>query len=110
VRAKPLALKRAIGNLVDNALFYGERAEIAVRALDGWIEIAVRDHGPGVPEAAFASLLEPYVRLSHGRERNDGGMGLGLGIAAGIIEGHGGELVLANHPEGGLNAVIRLPG
>ncbi len=109
VRAKPLALKRAIGNLLDNALFYGERAEIAVRRLDGWIEISVRDHGPGVPEAAFASLLEPYVRLSHGRERNDGGMGLGLGIAAGIIDGHGGELVLANHPEGGLNAVIRLP-
>lgn len=109
VRAKPLALKRAIGNLLDNALFYGERAEITVRTAGGWIEIAVRDHGPGVPEDAFASLLEPYVRLAHGRERNDGGLGLGLGIASGIIDSHGGELVLANHPEGGLNAVIRLP-
>lgn len=110
VRGKPLALKRAIGNLLDNALFYGARAEVAVRALDGWIEIAVRDHGPGVPEDAFPSLFEPYVRLAHGRESNDGGMGLGLGIARGVIEGHGGELVLANHPDGGLNAVIRLPG
>ena len=109
VRAKPLALKRAIGNLLDNALFYGERAEVSVRAPEGWIEIAVRDHGPGVPEDAFPSLFEPYVRLAHGRERNDGGLGLGLGIASGIIESHGGELVLANHPEGGLNAVIRLP-
>ena len=109
MRGKPLALKRAIGNLIDNALFYGERAEITVRALDGWIEIAVRDHGPGVPEDAFASLLEPYVRLAHGRERNDGGMGLGLGIASGVIDSHGGKLVLANHPDGGLNAVIRLP-
>jgi signal transduction histidine kinase len=109
VRGKPLALKRAIGNLLDNALFYGERAEIAVQQGGGWVEVAVRDHGPGVPEDAFASLLEPYVRLAHGRERNDGGMGLGLGIASGIIDGHGGELVLANHPEGGLNAVIRLP-
>jgi len=109
VRAKPLALKRAIGNLLDNALFYGERAEITVRAPAGWIEIAVRDHGPGVPEDAFASLLEPYVRLAHGRARNDGGLGLGLGIASGIIDSHGGELKLANHPEGGLNAVIRLP-
>jgi signal transduction histidine kinase len=109
VRGKPLALKRAIGNLLDNALFYGERAEISVRARAGWIEIAVRDHGPGVPEDAFPSLFEPYVRLAHGRERNDGGMGLGLGIASGVIEGHGGELVLANHPDGGLNAVIRLP-
>ena len=107
VRGKPLALKRAIGNLLDNALFYGERAEITVRSTGSWIEIAVRDHGPGVPEDAFASLLEPYVRLAHGRERNDGG--LGLGIASGIIDSHGGELVLANHPEGGLHAVIRLP-
>jgi signal transduction histidine kinase len=109
VHGKPLALKRAIGNLLDNALFYGERAEISVRAREGWVEIAVRDHGPGVPEDAVSSLLEPYVRLAHGRERNEGGMGLGLGIASGVIEGHGGELVLANHPEGGLNAVIRLP-
>ena len=109
VLAKPLALKRAIGNLLDNALYYGERAEIAVRACEGWIEISVRDHGPGVLEDAFASLFEPYVRLAHGRERNDGGMGLGLGIASGVVEGHGGQLVLANHPEGGLNAVIRLP-
>jgi signal transduction histidine kinase len=80
-----------------------------VRSADGWIEIAVRDHGPGVPEEAIPSLLEPYVRLSHGRERNDTGMGLGLGIAKGIVDSHGGQLVLANHPEGGLNAVIRLP-
>jgi signal transduction histidine kinase len=109
VRGKPLALKRAIGNLLDNALFYGERAEISARASDGWVEIAVRDHGPGVPEDAVSSLFEPYVRLAHGRERNDGGMGLGLGIANGVVEGHGGELVLANHPDGGLNAVIRLP-
>ncbi len=56
-----------------------------------------------------ASLFEPYVRLAHGRARNDGGMGLGLGIASGVIEGHGGELRLANHRAGGLNAVFRLP-
>jgi signal transduction histidine kinase len=90
-------------------LFYGERAQISVQSGQGWTEIAVRDHGPGVPEEAISSLLEPYVRLSHGRERNDSGMGLGLGIARGIVEGHGGQLLLANHPGGGLNAVIRLP-
>ncbi|MYM27236.1 HAMP domain-containing protein [Duganella sp. CY15W] len=109
VRAKPLALKRAIGNLLDNALYYGKRAEIRTRAETDAVTIAVRDHGPGVPEDALASLFDPYVRLEHGREQNDNGMGLGLGIARGVIEAHGGQLILENHPEGGLNATIRLP-
>lgn len=107
--AKPLALKRAIGNLLDNALHYGEAVEISVSAVIGWIEIQIRDHGPGVPEDAFGSLFEPYVRLEHGRDQNEGGMGLGLGIARGIVQAHGGELLLANHPGGGLGATIRLP-
>jgi len=109
VRGKPLALKRALGNLLDNALYYGARAEIDVREEPGRVVIAVRDHGPGVPEDALASLFDPYVRLAHGRERNDGGMGLGLGIARGVVEAHGGRLELSNHPQGGLSAVVRLP-
>lgn len=109
VTAKPLALKRAIGNLLDNALFYGQRAEISVRENGASIDIEIRDHGPGVPEDAFASLFEPYVRLAHGRHQNAGGMGLGLGIARGIVQGHGGELRLANHPGGGVVATIVLP-
>lgn len=109
VRAKPLALKRAIGNLMDNALFYGERAEISVVAEPGWVVIHVRDHGPGVPEEALASLFDPHVRLNHGRAQNEGGLGLGLGIARSIVEAHGGRLELANHAGGGLLATIRLP-
>lgn len=109
VVAKPLALRRAIGNLLDNALFYGERVELSVRAEPPWIVIEVRDHGPGVPEEALGSLFEPRLRLGHGRERNDSGLGLGLGIARDIVEAHGGQLLLANHPEGGLCATIRLP-
>ncbi|WP_078031104.1 ATP-binding protein [Massilia sp. KIM] len=108
VHGKPLALKRAIGNLLDNALHYGERAYIGVRRQGEWIEIVVRDNGPGVPQDAVASLFEPYVRLDHGRASNDGGLGLGLGIARSIIEAHRGELILANHPEGGLAATIKL--
>lgn len=109
VRGKPLALKRALGNLLDNALYYGARAEIEVGQEPGAVVIRLRDHGPGVPEDAFASLFDPYVRLAHGREQNDGGMGLGLGIARSVIEAHGGRLELANHPEGGLVASVRLP-
>ena len=54
-------------------------------------------------------LRSMYLRLAHGREQNDGGIGLGLGIARSVIEAHGGQLILENHPEGGLNATIRLP-
>jgi signal transduction histidine kinase len=109
VYAKPLALKRALGNLLDNALFYGQRAEIEVSDEAGSVVVRVRDHGPGVPEEAIASLFDPYVRLEHGREQNDNGLGLGLGIARSVIEAHGGRLELSNHPEGGLIAAVRLP-
>lgn len=110
VTAKPLALKRAIGNLLNNALHYGERVELIVGARAGNIEIVVRDHGPGVPEEALAGLCEPYVRLEHGRNQNNSGMGLGLGIARGIVQAHGGQLLLANAPGGGFRATIVLPG
>lgn len=109
VKAKPLALKRAIGNLLDNALHYGEKVEITVRQREENIEIQIRDHGPGVPEDAFSSLFEPYVRLEHGRAQNTGGMGLGLGIAREIVQAHGGTLSLENHPQGGVCATISLP-
>jgi signal transduction histidine kinase len=109
LRGKPLALKRALGNLLDNALFYGKRAEISVTTAPGKVTVSVRDHGPGVPEDAMASLFDPYVRLEHGRESNDSGMGLGLGIALRVVEAHGGRLELSNHPEGGLLAAVHLP-
>ena len=109
VTAKPLALKRALGNLLDNALFYGKRAEIEVSTEFETVVVRVRDHGPGVPAEAIANLFDPYVRLEHGREQNDNGLGLGLGIARSVIEAHGGRLELSNHPEGGLVAAVRLP-
>lgn len=109
VTGKPLALKRAVGNLLDNALHYGGQAEISVHSVDHFVEIRIRDHGPGVPDDAFGSLFQPYVRLEHGREQNENGMGLGLGIARDIVHAHGGELMLENHSEGGLQATMRLP-
>ena len=109
VLAKPLALKRAIGNLLDNALFYGHSAEISVRQQDGKVAIAIRDHGPGVPEECLATLFDPYVRLDHGWQKNSHGMGLGLSIARSIAQAHGGDIRLENHPEGGFCATIELP-
>jgi len=110
VTTKPLALRRAVGNLMDNALHYGGKAEISVALVDGYIEIQIRDYGPGVPEDAITSLFEPYIRLEHGRDQNQSGLGLGLGIARDIVQALGGELQLKNHPEIGLVATIRLPG
>jgi signal transduction histidine kinase len=109
VRAKPLALKRALTNLLDNAIQYGQRAEITVRENENEVVITIRDHGPGVPEAALEQLGQPYLRLEHGLNTRRDGMGLGLGIARNVIEALGGRLRLANHPEGGLIAVVTLP-
>jgi len=109
VTAKPLALRRAVGNLLDNALHYGGKVEIFVMEVAEYIEIQIRDHGPGVPEEAISSLFQPYIRLVHGRDQNKSGLGLGLGIARDIVRALGGELQLKNHPEIGLVATIRLP-
>ncbi|MFT2675250.1 ATP-binding protein, partial [Escherichia coli] len=89
-----------IGNLFDNALYYGQTVEIAIRPSHGaggdLVEIEIRDHGPGVPEDTLGALFQPYVRLEHGRTQNSGGMGLGLGISRNIVQAHGGELLLRN--------------
>jgi signal transduction histidine kinase len=109
VQARPLALKRAIGNLLDNALYYGHGAEITTRSQAGKVEIEIRDHGPGVPAESLPTLFDPGVRLEHGWQKNSNGMGLGLSIARTIVRAHGGELLLANHPDGGFCATIELP-
>lgn len=109
VRARPTAIRRALRNIVENAVRYGGSAEIRVDRSTGTVEIAVSDHGPGIPEADQAAVFEPFVRLENSRSRETGGIGLGLAIARTIIHAHGGEIGLENRPEGGLRATIRLP-
>jgi signal transduction histidine kinase len=106
---RPDALKRAIRNLVDNAVKYGERAEVAIAATAKTITIMVDDHGPGIPEPELARVLEPFYRLEQSRSRETGGVGLGIAIAQSIVHTHGGELRLANRAEGGLRASLKLP-
>lgn len=109
VVAKPLALKRAIGNLIDNGVHYGRKVEITTSSDEGGVRIQIRDHGPGVPDALLSTVFEPYMRLDHGRNVNATGLGLGLGIARDIAHAHGGHLTLANADDGGLIATIILP-
>jgi signal transduction histidine kinase len=106
---KPLALKRCLGNLVDNALQYGGHATIAVTDGNDELTIRVLDDGPGIPEAELDRVFEPFYRLESSRNRATGGTGLGLSIARDVAQAHGGSLTLANRSGGGLEARLVLP-
>ena len=109
LHCRPLALKRCLTNLLDNALKYGQRAEIAVQDTPARVTLRVRDQGPGIPETELERVFEPFYRLESSRSRDTGGTGLGLSIARNIARGHGGELTLRNHARGGLEARVELP-
>jgi signal transduction histidine kinase len=106
---QPGALKRALTNLLDNAVKYGKRAQAAISTTGKTIEITIDDDGPGIPEAELAKVFQPFYRVEDSRSRDTGGTGLGLAIAQAIVQAHGGELTLANRPGGGLRASIKLP-
>ena len=106
--AKPQALKRCLTNLIANAVKFGTRADIHIE--DGAdLVLRVRDRGPGIPEEELERVFEPFYRLESSRNRDSGGTGLGLSIARDIAQAHGGALLLANMPAGGLEATLRLP-
>jgi signal transduction histidine kinase len=102
---KPLALRRCVGNLVDNALKYGERAHLQIEDSNDAFVLHVDDEGPGVPEQRLEQVFEPHFRLAGHQQ----GYGLGLGIARSLAHSHGGELSLRNLREGGLRVTLWLP-
>ncbi|RDS82049.1 sensor histidine kinase [Dyella psychrodurans] len=103
------ALRRVLGNLVDNAIKYGGAAEVgAWRNAQGALCIAVSDRGPGIPEEELEQVLQPFYRLEASRNRDTGGAGLGLAIAAQLTRAIGGNLTLANREGGGLVATVTL--
>lgn len=107
--ARLQALKRCLGNLVDNALQYGGSATLVVEDAPRELRIRVRDRGPGIPEAQLELAFDPFYRLEASRSRSTGGTGLGLTIARSIARAHSGEVTLRNMPEGGLEATVTLP-
>ncbi|MDH4215433.1 MAG: ATP-binding protein [Gallionella sp.] len=106
---RPLALRRALTNLIDNAIKYGQRASVTVADSAKEIRLAVADEGPGIPEHELGRVLDPFYRVEPSRNRETGGVGLGLSIARDIALAHNGKLVLRNRPGGGLEACLILP-
>jgi signal transduction histidine kinase len=107
-RCRPDALRRAIRNLVENAVRYGERARVRLVRTADTIDIVVEDDGPGIPNMAMEQVFAPFYRLEHSRNQETGGFGLGLSIARAIARHHGGDILLTNtHP--GLRAIVSLP-
>lgn len=106
---RPLAMRRAIGNLIDNAIHYGNAARASLTVAGGSVVLAIEDDGPGIAPERLDDVLEPFVRLDTARARNTQGLGLGLAIVARTVAREAGSIVLSNRRNGGLRAEIRLP-
>ncbi|CAN1722505.1 two-component system, OmpR family, osmolarity sensor histidine kinase EnvZ [Hyphomicrobium sp. 1Nfss2.1] len=106
---KRQAFKRAITNLVSNAIRFGDHVIIRGAVEGQWVRIEVDDDGPGIPEAERANVFRPFYRLDHARNQDEGNTGLGLAIARDIAKSHGGDITLGESSMGGLRAIISVP-
>ncbi len=104
---RPVAIRRLFSNLIDNAIQYGGSVQVAAEREGRALTVHVRDHGPGLADADLERVFEPFVRVETSRSRDTGGAGLGLTIARTLAEKNGATLTLRNHPEGGLEALVR---
>ena len=109
LRGRPLALRRCLTNLIDNAVKYGQVAQVTLTSDAQTVCVSVRDQGAGLPPEELTKVGTPFYRVEASRNRETGGTGLGLATAKRIVLQHGGELRLDNHPEGGLWVQLRLP-
>ena len=109
IDADSLALRRLITNLIENAIKYGARARCSLSVNDRLAEIDIEDDGPGVPAPELNRVFDPFYRREPSRNRQTGGIGLGLSVARSIARAHGGDVALQNRPQGGLRAKVTLP-
>lgn len=103
---RPVLIRRALRNLIGNAISYGQRASLYVREAGSMIHVVIEDEGPGIDPTIADSMFEPFVRAEKSRSRTTGGSGLGLTISRAIARAHGGDVVLENRVEGGLRATM----
>jgi len=106
---RPFALKRAIGNIIENGCTYATHAAAELNVTRSGPVLSVRDDGPGIPESLLEAVFSPFYRVDASRNRLTGGVGLGLTSARTIVRAHGGEITLRNQPEGGLLVMMTLP-
>jgi signal transduction histidine kinase len=106
---RPLGIKRALSNLLENALLYAGSVRVCLKIEEREARILIEDKGPGIPEPELDRVFEPFHRLEQSRNRATGGTRLGLAIARGAVEREGGSIALLNRPEGGLSVSITLP-
>ena len=106
---RPSLMRRAVRNLIENAIKYGLSAEVRVEPRSDGVAIVVADQGPGIPPARLADVFAPFTRLETSRNRETGGIGLGLALARAIVREAGGEIMLVNRAGNGLDATILLP-
>ena len=106
---RPNEIRRALRNLIENAIAYGREAAVSINDVAGGYEVIVEDKGPGIPEADRQRVFEPFVRLESSRNAETGGTGLGLTLVKAIVAGHDGTVTLENRVEGGLRVRIHLP-
>jgi len=109
LEGQPVALRRGFANLIGNAIRYGEGARVTLSGDDANLTVHVDDDGPGIHEDQLEKVFRPFYRLDSSRSRDTGGTGLGLSVARGVFRAHGGDVVLANRPDGGLRATVTLP-
>lgn len=109
LRLRPLAIERAIANIVSNAAKYAQNVWVSAYSQSEAVEITVDDDGPGIAENMREEVFRPFFRVEKSRNKKTGGVGLGLSIAQDIVHVHGGEIFLEDSNRGGLRVVIRLP-
>ena len=106
--AQPITLRRALWNLIENGIKFGEKVDIVLSTSNTRAQIEIRDHGPGLPNTEWEKVFEPFYRTEASRNRETGGTGLGLAIVRNLLKAQGGTVSLQNHPEGGLMATVQL--
>jgi signal transduction histidine kinase len=106
---RPIGIKRALVNLIDNASKYGSEPGVQLKAFMDRVEIRVHDRGPGIAPQFHEQVFAPFFRIEGSRNKNTGGVGLGLSAARATVLEHGGTLTLRNRRGGGLEVKVSLP-